>query len=446
MDLVCDFLLNKIKLTKNDKVVIGVSAGPDSMFLLYVLMELRKSIGFKIIVSHINHKVRIESDEEEVFLKKYCEDNNIEFSCIQIEKYNKENFHQYARKIRYNFYKDLLKKYKANYLMTAHHGDDLIETILMRLTRGSTIDGYKGISLITDMQDYKIVRPLLFMTKDEIKDFNDKNNIPYRIDKSNESNKYTRNRYRMNILPFLKEENKNVHLKFLDFSRNIEDANNYIDKIVNKAYKKVYLDKRIDINLFNKEELFIKKRIIEKVLKDIYDDLSNIENKHIELIIDLINKNKTGKWIDLPNNIVARIDYNDLVFIENKEFKNYKIELKDNLVLENGMKFVKLTLEENGNDTLHLESSMVKLPLYVRNRRNGDFIELKGINGRKKVSEIFIDKKINKSERDVYPIVVDSLDRIIWIPNLKKSKYDSKNHEKCDIIIKCLVRRKKDDE
>lgn len=438
MDLVYDFLLNKININKNDKVVVGVSAGPDSMFLLYILMELRKSIGFTIIVSHINHKIRIESDEEEIFLKNYCLEHNIEFCCMSINEYSNENFHQYARNKRYDFYKDLINKYKANYLMTAHHGDDLMETILMRLTRGSTLDGYKGISLITDMNTYKIVRPLLFLTKDEIKEYNKQYNIPYRIDKSNDSEKYTRNRYRIHVLPFFKEENKNVHLKFLKFSKILLETTSYIDNQVNNVYRKVYNDKKINIKLFNEEDIFIKKLVLEKILKDIYNDLSNISDKHIELIMDLVEKNKSGTSINLPNNIVVRIDYEYLVFIKKENVVDYKYELIDGLILDNGMKFIKINSNENGNDTLHLESSMVKLPLYVRNKKDGDYIELKGTNGKRKVSDVFIDCKINKTDRNKYPIVVDRDDRVIWIPKLKKSKYDSKNHEKCDIIIKCL--------
>ena len=438
MNLVYEFLTKEINLQRNDKVVVGVSAGPDSMFLLYILMELRKKIGFTIIVSHINHKVRIESDEEEKFLKKYCLDNNIEICCMEINEYNKENFHAYARNIRYNFYKEIVSKYNASYLMTAHHGDDLMETILMRLTRGSTLSGYHGISLVTDMTEYKIVRPLLFMTKDAIKEFNDLNNIPYRIDKSNLSLKYTRNRYRKNILPFLKEEEKNVHLKFLKFSRILEESNNYIDKIVNNVYKKVYNDRKINILLFREEDLFVQKLVIEKVIKSIYDNLSKIENKHINLIINLVKKNKTGISINLPNNIIVRIDYDNIVFLEKKDNTNYRYELIDGLTLENGMKFKTIKSKENGNDTLHLDSSMVKLPLYVRNKHEGDYIELKGTNGVRRVSDIFIDNKITRGDRNNYPVVVDSLDRVIWIPKLKKSKYDSQNHEKCDIIIKCL--------
>ena len=145
MDLVLEYLKEEVKLKNGDSIVIGVSAGPDSMCLLYLLMELQKEIGFQIIVAHINHKVRIESDEEEEFLKEYVNSHHLIFKSIQINEYPRENFHAYARKIRYEFYKDLIDRYHAKYLMTAHHGDDLIETVLMRLVRGSTLSGYHGM-------------------------------------------------------------------------------------------------------------------------------------------------------------------------------------------------------------------------------------------------------------------------------------------------------------
>lgn len=438
MDLVYNFLENNIILERSTNIVVGVSAGPDSMFLLKLLIDLRKKYGFKIIVAHINHNIREESVEEEEFLKKYSLENNVEFEVFKIENYDtKENFHTYAREKRYNFYSKLIDKYHASYLMTAHHGDDLIETVLMRLTRGSTLNGYHGISLITDQDNYKIIRPLLFLTKNEIKEYNDLHNIPYRVDKSNESDKYTRNRYRKYILPFLKEENKNVHLKFLKFSKNLEDASNYIDNIVCEIYKKVYFENKIIINLFIEVDDFIKKQVLEKVLKDIYSNLSNITDKHVDELIKLIKKNRTGSSLSLPNNVIARIDYDYLTFSKALENLEYIFELKDDLILPNGMKFIKYVGKSNGNDILHLESSSVKLPLYVRNKRDGDFIELKG-SGKKKVKDIFIDCKINREVRNGYPVVVDSENKIIWIPKLKKSKYDSKNHEKCDIIYKCL--------
>lgn len=438
MNLVYDFLLNKINLKREDKIIIGVSSGPDSMCLLHILMELRKQIGFTIIISHINHKKRIESDEEEIFLKKYSEENNIIFESLSFTSSSNENFHKLAREFRYKFYKDLVDKYNASYLMTAHHGDDLIETVLMRLVRGSSINGYHGISKITDMNSYLIVRPLLFVTKDDIMEYIKLNNIPYRTDQSNFSDVYTRNRYRKYVLPFLKEENKNVHLKFLKFSNLIEETNNYIEKVVSNEYNKIYKDSCLNILLFLELDYIIQKLLLEKVLLSIYDDLSNITDKHIDLLIDLIKKRKSGSILNLPNSLICIVDYNYLRFQNQIDYSNYKYLLEDGLVLPNGFKFIEYSGDGKGNDTLHLNSSNIALPLYVRNKKNGDYIELKGLNGKKRVSDIFIDSKINKLDRNIYPVVVDSSDKIVWIPKLKKSKYDSKNNEKCDIIFKCL--------
>lgn len=438
MNLVLDFLKNKLKLNNNDSIVIGVSAGPDSMCLLYLLLKLREELHFQIIVAHINHNVRVESEEEERFLKNYCTDHNVIFEKLKIEEYGKENFHAYARNIRYKFYEDLIKKYNAKYLMTAHHGDDLIETILMRLVRGSNLAGYQGIPMISQRENYLLVRPLLFVTKDEIKKFDDLNNILYRIDKSNTSSKYTRNRYRMKVLPFLKEENKDVHLKFLKFSNMLESATKYLEKVVDITYNRICRDKKLNIREFLKEDDFIKNLILEKLLKNIYNDLSCLEEKHLVLLKDFIFRSKTGSTMDLPLGVHARINYGYLSFVKKEIKKDYCVPLEDGLVVPNGFKFIKLESIENGNDTLHLDSSLVSMPLYVRNKRDGDFIELKGTNGKRKVSDIFIDLKVNREDRNSYPIVVDSKDKIIWIPKLKKSKYDSKNYEKCDIIFKCL--------
>lgn len=438
MDLVFDFFYNKIKLNRNDTVVIGVSSGPDSMCLLYILMEIRKKIGFNIVIAHINHKKRLESDEEEQFLETYAKEHDLVFESMQILNYKNDNFHKVAREKRYSFYKELIQKYNAPYLLTAHHGDDLIETIVMRLVRGSTLKGYKGISLISDMDNYLILRPLLYVTKNEIEEYVKENDIPYRIDNSNFSDKYTRNRYRKNVLPFLKEENKNVHLKFLKYSKLMEETNNYIEKILNNAYNNIYKDGSLDILSFLEQDLFIQKLLLEKVIQDNYDDLGKIGDKHIDLLLNLIKRRKSGSMLNLPNSILCVIEYDVLKISKKKEYKDYKILLEDGVVIPNGMKFIKYNGLDNGNDTLHLMSSLVELPLYIRNKRDGDYIELKGINGKKKVSDIFIDLKVNKLERNNYPVVVDNSGKIIWIPKLKKSKYDSQKDEMCDIIIKCL--------
>ncbi len=220
-----NFLKSYIK--NDDKVIISVSGGPDSMCLLDLLIKVRSEIDFKIIVSHVNHKIRIESDEECEFVKNYCKKNNIIFEYMEIDFYN-GNIENDARKKRYVFFENLVKKYNAKYLLTAHHGDDLIETILMKLTKGASLDSLSGIKMISKRDNYLLLRPLLFYTKKEILKYNEDNHIEYRIDKTNFSKDITRNRYRLDILPLLKNENKNIHLKYLKFSEELIENNNFI--------------------------------------------------------------------------------------------------------------------------------------------------------------------------------------------------------------------------
>lgn len=199
--------LNKL-MSNGDKIVVAVSGGPDSMFLLDVLQKIRKSKTFDIVVAHVNHNVRRESYEEAECVKEYCEKNNMIFEYMIIYKYGTDNFHDYARTVRYNFFESLVDKYNAKYLMTAHHGDDLMETILMRIVRGSTVSGYAGFNRETKFDNYTIIRPLITLTKKEIQEYMDNNNLWYAVDISNMKDVYTRNRYRKYILPKLKEENK----------------------------------------------------------------------------------------------------------------------------------------------------------------------------------------------------------------------------------------------
>ena len=323
--------------------------------------------------------------------------------------------------------------------MTAHQGDDLIETILMRIVRGSTLKGYSGFSRIVDKGDYKIIRPLITVTKDEILKFDEKNGIQYAIDESNNEDHYTRNRYRHTVLPFLKQEEPNIHKKFLKFSETLLKNSNYIDSVANKEFNKVFQNGNLDIDKFKSLDPVIQTKIIYNILEKIYgDDLLIVGNAHVDLIFGLISSNKSNSVVHLPNNVIVVKSYNELTFSYDDDVNDqYEIQIDEIVNLPNG-KIIEKVDETNdtSNYTIKLNSKEVTLPLYVRNRRDGDKIKLKGLNAYKKVSEIFINEKIKTSDRNSWPVVLDSKEEIVWLPGLKKSNLDKKNTEEYDIILR----------
>ena len=411
------------------------------MALLNILLELKKETNINIICAHVNHNVRKQSIEEAQYVKDYCLENKIMFETMTIEKYGDDNFENEARNIRYGFFKEIISKYEANYLMTAHHGDDLMETILMRMTRGSNLQGYSGFHRIVDMDTYKIVRPLIDFTKEELEEYDRENNIKYYIDSTNKKMEYTRNRYRKNVLPFLKEEDPNVHKKFLKFSTNLEEASQYIEKERDKAYKKVYdvKNKKLKIDEFKKIDSYLEKEILYFIMEEYYqDDLILVNDKHIELLNGLIHSRKANMEVNLPNEIKAIKSYNYFYLKKDmEELTEYEIEFNTYAELPNKhhIELINATID-NSNNICRLSSSDVLLPLIIRTRKIGDKISVKGLNGNKKVKEIFIEKKINLDDRDLWPIVTDSANKIVWIPGLKKSKFDKQKNESYDIIMK----------
>ena len=423
---------------KNDVIVIGCSAGPDSMALVDMLLKIREKYQLSLIVAHVNHNLRKQSVQEENYLRDYCEKHQIMFECMMITEYGDDNFHNEARNIRYNFFENVVYKYQANYLMTAHHGDDLVETILMRITRGSNLNGYSGFKKIVDMEGYQIVRPLLSFTKQELEDYDKKNHVMYYIDDSNAKDKYTRNRYRKYVLPFLKEEDSHIHLKYLKFSNVLSEANQFIENERDKAVKKVIHKNILDITSFKELDPFIQKEVLYYMMNDYYqDDLILINDKHIELLLNLIYSNRANAFVNLPNEVIATKTYQDLELKKvTTEITTYEVELSQYVELPNHHVIEQLDeLTGTGNDTCRLLSSEISLPLTVRTRRFGDRMAIKG-NGTKKIKDIFIDKKVKLSDRDLWPVVVDAKGVVVWLPGLKKSKYDKKKSEKYDIILR----------
>ena len=424
-------------LKENDTIIVATSGGPDSMCLLHLMCELKSKLNLKIIVAHVNHKLRAESEEEALFVKEVSDKYNLIYEYMEILEYNDDNLENDARTKRYEFFNKLVKKYHANYLMTAHHGDDLMETILMRLTRGSSLKGYSGFKKEFAYEDYTIVRPLITETKKDIQNYMDEHGYKYYIDQSNFSENHTRNRYRMKVLPFLKNEDPLVHRKFLKFSEELTDVNNFLEKYIENLINEISDEEGIKVTELRKLDKFLLKKVIEYTLTKIYiDDLFLINDKHTNLIIGMIRSDKSNNQVNLPNNYRAVKSYNNYKIVKENRENEYEYILEDKIILPNN-KIIKKVEKKEGksNYILRLNSKDIELPIKVRSRQNGDRISVKNLKGTKKVKDIYIDEKIPVEKRREIPIVTDSNDTILWLPGVKKSKFDVESNGIYDIIL-----------
>ena len=304
--------IKKYNLIQNgDKIVLGVSGGPDSISMLNILNEIKNEFNFEIYVAHINHMIREEAVDDEKYVQNYCEKNNIQcfVKRIDVQQFannNKIGTEEAGRNIRYDFFEEILQKVGANKIAVAHNKNDKIETIIMNLFRGSGLSGLKGIEPI---RDNKYVRPLIECEREEIEQYCEQCQLNPRIDKTNFENEYTRNKIRNIVIPYIQKEfNPNIIETMDRLSRVAMDESDYIELQTQKIYEKLLIEKtekQIILNLkeFNKQDKVIKNRIILLTTKELMGSTQRIEKIHIEDIIKLCGNNVGNKFLTPNKNI-----------------------------------------------------------------------------------------------------------------------------------------------
>lgn len=294
-----------------DKIVLGVSGGPDSISMLNILNEIKEELNFEIYVAHINHMIREEAEDDEKYVQKYCEKNNIQFFAKRIDVKQVANTakigtEEAGRKIRYDFFEEVMQKVGANKIAIAHNKNDKIETIIMNLLRGSGTSGLKGIEPV---RDNKYIRPLIECERQEIEQYCEENNLNPRIDKTNFENDYTRNRIRNIIIPYIKKEfNPNIIETINRLSQVATEESDYIDRQTSKIYQDLLIERNqnqivLKLKEFNEQEKVIKSRIILLATKQLMGSTQGIEKIHIEDIIKLCSNNIGNKFLTPNKNI-----------------------------------------------------------------------------------------------------------------------------------------------
>ena len=315
--------IKKYNLIKEgEKIVVGVSGGPDSISLLNALKNIKEKINFEIIVAHINHQIREEADGDEEYVREYCKKNIIKFYSKRIDviKYannNKIGIEEAGRKLRYEYFDEIMQNEKANKIVTAHNKNDKAETIIMNIIRGTGISGLKGIEPI---RDNKYIKPLIECDRNEIEDYCKKNNLNPRIDKTNFENDCTRNKIRNIVLPYIKKEfNPNIVETIVRLSEVATETEAYIQNKATETYNKLIIEKKdnkivLNLKKFNIEDKIIKKQILIHTIRNLLGNAQNIEKVNLDDIIKLCQNNIGNKYLQPNKNIKILVNKGKIFF------------------------------------------------------------------------------------------------------------------------------------
>lgn len=405
-------------IKKSDKLVLAVSGGLDSVVLLDLVSK--KHPKDKLIIAHVNHGLRDCSNNEEKFVKELSEKYGIKYQSIKLNlRKSDENS---ARKARYKFLREVKNNFGAKYILTAHHLDDQLETILLNILRGSGPIKVWGMKKVSN----DVFRPLLDVSREEVEEYATKEYLKHVKDLSNSDLKYRRNKVRHKIIPEL----KNINPSLLNNIKNINEVSAELSDFINSEVEK------FSGNILSVEELksakpFIAKEVIKRKLHNMFNKESEVYKANIDEVYNLLEKNGT-KTTEFGGMIVKK-DYKNIIFGYIPQKK-----LKPKLIVVNKItKFGKYSLFARVGKTRPTENNILlsdkfKYNLKVRSWEKGD--KIKTISGTKKLSDIFTNAKISLDERKKWPILVSN-NEIIWVPKLASSSIAKKDFTKKHLII-----------
>lgn len=430
-------------LDPNKKVLLAVSGGVDSIVLLDFMRNIPHSERPQISIAHVNHQLRKEADLEEKFVAEIATKDQLPFYSYQWikETHPTAGIEEAARNERYSFFKETMNTYQIDYLMTGHHLDDQVETILMRLTRGASLEQLLGIQIeqridLENRTGY-LIRPLLHFSKEELYQFAKERALEYVEDKSNLELDFTRNRFRNEIIPLLKDENDRFNEHIEQFRSDLSDLIEISEEPIKNTYDKmVYSDKseiHLDLQLFSRYSKAMQRSVITKILEKIYQGKAEqYKTNYIKLVCNWLIAGEVNTSLDLIGSYLVEKRYSEAVFmkkslphekiaaVEPVEFKietiNQWVEISPTESIGLFPKNVEQPKDADIEmDTLLISKDNLHLPLRIRHRKPGDRMSYKGLSGRKKIKDIFIDDKTLPKEREKAWIIEDNEGAILWL-------------------------------
>lgn len=410
---------------KEDKIAIALSGGVDSIVLFHLLVTEYKDSYKELVVFHINHGLREESYEEAEFVEKFVKDFDVKFykeelNMSDLERDSHTSEEMLARELRYQAFNKMAKSEGVTKLLTAHHKNDQVENILMRLLTGRSIDHSLAICEEIEMAGLTIYRPLLNSLKAELEEYAKEKNLHYYVDATNFDTDYTRNNIRHNIVPLLNDINSGSFDNLINFANYYQNINNNLKKAI-LSNKDNYIFSRDEdkISLVKDKFLELNEEEMYFLLKDLITDelgVFDIKQKAIFDVVSSLKKNSGNKSYDLKNNLKIISQYETL-YIHKIEKKCYndKIEIIIDKICENSVyEFYqnKFIISTDAKDS-EIGFNKSELPLLITTKKEGDRVRRGKIN--KKLSRIFIDEKVPKELRDTLPVIRNNKGEVLGV-------------------------------
>lgn len=414
-----------------DRVVVAVSGGADSVCLLHCLGELAPKYGLELLAAHFNHNLRgAESDEDQKFVVDLCRRLGVELTAgsalvREIAKRQKRSLEEACRNSRYEFLLSLKRDRGFGKIALGHNLDDQAETVLMNVIRGAGIDGIKGINPVRDC----CIRPLIEVTREEIREFLDSRKIPFRLDSSNLDNSFRRNSIRNSLIPEIRGKyNPSVTAALGRLASIARMESSFLDKLAREELDR--LQPKIKLDEFLRLDPAIQNRIIKMALEELSPVKGGISHEHVTAAWDIITGDNPGASINLPYEITVRREY-DYAVIGREEKKKadfqYVIKVPGKIFLkEAGMEFRFALLDSIPKDMgdqwkAFMDYGVVVPPLVFRNFRPGDRIRPLGMEGHRKLQDVFTDRKIPRARRRSVPVLADA-ESVLWVPGVITSE------------------------
>lgn len=420
------FISSASLIEKDDRILISLSGGPDSVFLLHFLNKFKQKYKIEIGAFHLNHSLRgKDADEDERFCKHLCRSLKIEYfsSKKDVLKFSKQksiSVEEAGRIIRYKLLNDISEQNNYSKIATAHIQDDNTETVLLNLIKGSGLTGMTGIPA----KRGNIIRPVLCLSKDEILDYLHFYKLSYRIDESNLSEDFQRNFLRHQIIPFVKIKlNPSLDDVIFNSSLVFQSLKNFLETHINQFQKKVIKYDEVSITFNIKTLTEFNEAVISESLRKVVKDKWGISLNFNDTkrILGLIQQ-QTGTRIELSEKLFVNKDRESLILSKNtfnKDNISHKIKVGKQVETKFGTVSIRSADKEksrfnNDKNIEYISGDNISQNLTLRNWKSGDkFIPL-GMKGVKKISDFLIDNKVSSSDKRNKLVLVDS-NKIIWL-------------------------------